>query len=195
MNCSLKSSIGNVPSILIVSSSIRSTDSSGQVELVLDLADDLLEQVFERDDALHHSVLVDDDRHVLVRPPELGQHCGEILRLRGDVRLADDLVDVDVRDATVDERGEQVAHVQDADDVVERLAVDRVASERRVDDRREAFLGREIDREGDDLGPRHHHVRDFLVGEVEDLVEHFLFLALELARLRRSVEQHLELGL
>ena len=47
-------------------SSIRSTDSSGQVELVLDLADDLLEQVLERDDPLHRAVLVDDDRHVLV---------------------------------------------------------------------------------------------------------------------------------
>ena len=102
---------------------------------------------------------------------------------------------MDVGDAAVDERGEQVAHVQDADDVVERLAVDRVAGERRVDDGREAFLGREFDREGDDLGPRHHHVRDLLVREVEDLVEHLLLLALELARLGRSVEQHLELGL
>ena len=33
-----------------------------QVELVLDLADDLLEQVLERDDALHRAVLVDHDR-------------------------------------------------------------------------------------------------------------------------------------
>ena len=56
-----------------------------QVELVLDLADDLLEQILEGDDALHRAVLVDDDRHVLVRAAELGQQRGEILRLRHDV--------------------------------------------------------------------------------------------------------------
>ena len=66
-NCSLKSSIGNVPSTRIVASSIALDRLVGQVELVLDLADDLLEQVLERDDARRRAVLVDDDGHVLVR--------------------------------------------------------------------------------------------------------------------------------
>ena len=95
----------------------------------------------------------------------------------------------------IDEGGEQVAHVENADDVVERLAVDRIARERRVDHRRETLLRREVDRQRDDLGPRDHDVRDLLVREVEDLVEHLLLLPLELTRLGRSVEQHLELGL
>ena len=38
-----------------------------EIELVLDVAHDLLEQVLERDDAGRRAVLVDDDRHVLVR--------------------------------------------------------------------------------------------------------------------------------
>ena len=109
--------------------------------------------------------------------------------------VAEDLLDTHVRDAAVDERGEEVAHVEDADDVVERLAVDRVARVRRVDHRREALLRREVDRERDDLGPRDHHVGDLLVREVEDLVEHLLLLRLELARLGRAVEEHLQLGL
>ena len=89
-----------------------------QVELVLDLADDLLEQVFERDDPLHRAVLVDDDRHVLVRAPELAQHRGEVLRLRDEVRGPDEIRDLDVRDPAVDERREEVAHVEHAEDGV-----------------------------------------------------------------------------
>ena len=42
-----------------------------QVVLVLDLADDLLEEVLERDDAGDAAVLVHDDRHVLVLVAEL----------------------------------------------------------------------------------------------------------------------------
>src|SRR5579862_810985 len=41
-----------------------------QVELVLDLTDDLLDEILERDDPLDRAVLVDDDREVLVRSPE-----------------------------------------------------------------------------------------------------------------------------
>ena len=66
-----------------------------EVVLVLDLADDLLEQVLERDDALHRAVLVDDDRHVLLRLAELGQHRGEVLRLGDEVRRAKELLDHD----------------------------------------------------------------------------------------------------
>ena len=53
-----------------------------EVELVLDLADDLLEEVLERDDPLDVAVLVDHDRHVLVRPAELGEQRGDVLGLR-----------------------------------------------------------------------------------------------------------------
>ena len=71
--------------------------------------------------------------------------------------------------------------MEDADDLVERPAVDGVARERRVDDGRERILGRHVHRDRDDLGPRHHHRRHLLRGEVEDLVEHLLLGLLELA--------------
>ena len=57
------------------------------VELVGDLADDLLEQVLERDDALHRPVLVHHDLHVLVRAPELGQQLDEARRARASRNL------------------------------------------------------------------------------------------------------------
>ena len=91
--------------------------------------------------------------------------------------------------------GEEVAHVQHADDVVERLAVDRVARVRRVEHRRERLLGRHLDRDGRDLGPRHHHVGRVLVAEDEDLVDHLLLFVLDLALLARAREEHAQLGL
>ncbi len=105
-----------------------------QVELVLDVADDLLEQVLERDDPLHVAVLVDDDREVLLLATEVGEECREVLGLGDDVRRPDDRLELDGRDPEVVDRPEEVADVEDADDVVERPAVDRVARERRVDD-------------------------------------------------------------
>ena len=85
--------------------------------------------------------------------------------------------------------------MQDPDDVVERLAVHRVARVRRVEHRLERLLRRQRDRDRGHLGARHHHVGDLLVGEVEDLVEHLLLLVLDLALLGRAREQHPQLGL
>jgi hypothetical protein len=85
--------------------------------------------------------------------------------------------------------------VQDADDVVERLAVHGISGERRVHHRLEALLRRQIDGERDDFGPRHHHVLRLLVGEVEHLVEHLLLLLLDLAVLRRPRDEHAQLRL
>jgi hypothetical protein len=117
----------------------------GQVELVLDFADDLLEQVLQGDDPLHRAVLVHDDRHVLIRPAELPEHGGKILRLRNHRRGPDELFDADRRKTAVADGGEEVTYVQDPDDLVERAAVDRVARVRRLDHRGQAVLWRKVD--------------------------------------------------
>ncbi len=80
------------------------------------------------------AVLVDHDGHVLLLAPEVREERGEILRLRNDVCRANDRLEANGRDAEVVDRGEEIAHVQDPDDLVERLAVHGVARERRVDD-------------------------------------------------------------
>ena len=92
-------------------------------------------------------------------------------------------------------RLDQVADVQDADDVVQRVAIDGVARVRRLEHRLQRLLRRQRDRDRHHLGAGHHHVGDFLVGEVEDLVEHLLFLVLDLSLLRRRAEEHAQLGL
>ena len=92
-------------------------------------------------------------------------------------------------------RGDQVADVEDADDLVERVAVDGVARVGRVEHEPQRLLRRELDRERDHVGPRDHHVGDVLVGEVEHLVDHLLLAALDLALLGRAREQHPQLDL
>ncbi len=79
------------------------------------------------------------------------------------------------------DRPEEVADVEDADDVVERFSVDGIAGERRVDDGAQRLLGRHVGGDPDDLRPRDHHRGHLLRGEVEDLVEHLLLGLLELA--------------
>ena len=76
--------------------------------------------------------------------------------------------------------------MEDADDVVERAAVDRVARVRGVDHGGERLLRRKLDGERHDLGPRDHHVVRLLVREVEDLVEHLLLRLLDLLGLRHD---------
>ena len=166
-----------------------------QVELVLDLADDLLEQILERDDPLHRAVLVDHDGEMLVRAPELREQGGEILRLGHHRDRPHELGGLHRGEPAVVHRLDQVADVQHADDVVERLAVDGVPGVRRFEHRLQRLLGRQVDGDRDHLGPRHHHVRDLLVAEVEDLVEHLLLRVLDLALVGRAREQHAELGL
>ena len=86
----------------------------GEVELVLDVADDLLEHVLERDDPRRRAVLVDDDRHVLVRLPELREQGAEVLRLGHDVRRTEQRLELDRRRACWSfERGDERPDVED----------------------------------------------------------------------------------
>ncbi len=57
-----------------------------EVVLVLDVADDLLEHVLDRDEPRHAAVFVDDDRDVVAVGAELAQQHVEALRLRHEHR-------------------------------------------------------------------------------------------------------------
>ena len=83
---SLTSSIGVRPGTRSAPFGSRSTAGSGDVVLVGDLADDLLEQVLHRDEPGGAAVLVDDDRHVELLGLHLAQELGDALRLGHEVR-------------------------------------------------------------------------------------------------------------
>ena len=57
------------------------------VVLVADLADDLLHQILDRDQARGAAVLIDDDRDMDLVALHLAQECVDLLRLRNEHRL------------------------------------------------------------------------------------------------------------
>ncbi len=62
---------------------------------------------------------------------------------------------------------EHVAHVDEADDLVDILLVDRDARVLLVDDQLAQLLERGIGRDGDDVGARRHHFAHHLVAELD----------------------------
>ena len=95
---------------------------------------------------------------MLIRPAELGQQGREVFRLGDDVRRSHEILHLHLVHAEIAQRTEEIADVQDADDVVERLAVDGIARVGGIHDRFETLLGREVDRKRHDLGAGDHHV-------------------------------------
>ena len=135
-----------------------------------DVADDLLDEVLERDDAVRAAVLVDDDREVLALAAHLRQRGEHPLGRRHHLHLAGDVGDRAVALAAVGEdagrgcgRTPRTSSCDSPDD--------RVALVRR--------LGRELDRpadrhravEEDDLGARHHDLADRALTRGEDVVD------------------------
>ena len=130
-----------------------------------------------------------------VRAPKLLQGRGEIRRLGDDIGRSEQRLEVEARQPTVVNRLEEIAHVKDADDVVERLPEDGITRVRRVEDDGERLLGRHVHRNRCDVGLRHHHIGDVLVPEDEDLVDHHPLVLLDLALLGGARDEHAQLGL
>ena len=95
--------------------------------LVVDGADELLDQVFERDQAGDAAVLVEDDGDLGPLDAELFEQVVGVLGLGDAVRRAGELAGDDdgVGVVGVGHPGEEVLGVEDADDVVAVLAVER----------------------------------------------------------------------
>ena len=95
------------------------------VVLVLDLADDLLDQVLDRDQPVDAAELVDHHRDVGARLAHLHQQVEDRQRRRDEQHLAQQ--PRELRRAAVGDRRQHVLDVDEADHVVERLAIDRHA--------------------------------------------------------------------
>jgi hypothetical protein len=144
--------------------------------LVGDVADDLLEDVLEGDQALERAVFVDDEGEM--RPPadELAHLVVERRRLGDEVGLHGDRHDVEARErlhaagdlaqAGGDGAGE-VLGVDDADDVLGVAAIDRQPGVRRGERLGEDLLGRRVAVDRLDVAAVHHHLLDLALAEVE----------------------------
>src|SRR5918998_1346932 len=150
------------------------------VELVLDLAHYLLEDVLYRYEALHAPPLVYDDSHLKLASLELPQDLLYGLVLRDDEAVPDDALDVEVLRFFLG-RPEEILDVDRAEDVVEVLLVDRVSSVAPEGRLLGQLRERGVVRERLDVRPGDHDLAGDLVAEVEDVVQVVLLLGLELA--------------
>jgi len=141
------------------------------VVLVVDLADDLLQDVLDRHQAGHAAVLVDHDRHVVARKPELLEQDVEALGFRNHHRGPDELRQR-LRRGVLGERLQQVLGQQDAEDLVALLAIDREPGVTAVDDDLQHLVQAEVDRQRDHLRARDHHVADLLLGHRDRALDH-----------------------
>ena len=139
------------------------------VVLVPDVADQLLDQVLQRDDAGRAAVLVHHDGQVGALAAHLGQRGEHGLADRQVLHRPADLAD---RDRVLGHAGaEQVPHVHEADHVVVGVLVDR---QPRVGHARDdgGGLGHLRFRvQEDHLGARHEHLADLPLPGVEDLAD------------------------
>ena len=93
----LRSRIGTEPSTLTEPSGCGRTPWTVDIVLVGDVADDFLEDVLERDQALHLAVLVDHQRDVRLALEEGVELVGEAGRVGHEPRLLGDRADIDLR--------------------------------------------------------------------------------------------------
>ena len=149
------------------------------VVLVLNIADDLLDQIFDGQQPVDPAVLIDDEGHVTALGAHIQQHVEHRHGRRYENRRAQDRVDAFVGAARLG--SEQVLDVYQTPDVVHVVAKDRQA--------RMTFGGGQFDHlidpgfhvDGDDLRARDQHVFDRAVLELQNVGQHLALVGVKIA--------------
>ena len=127
------------------------------VVLIVDLADDLLEDVLERHDPAGATELVGHHRHVEALGAHLAENARRALRLDDEEDgRAKEIGELRLLEVAIAEEGEEVLHVEEADDVIERLPVHRVARVTLGGDVIEHLVQGRAHLDGRDQAARHH---------------------------------------
>ena len=151
------------------------------VMLVLDLADDLLDDVFDRQQAFGAAEFVDNDGEVDALSPHSGEQIEHTHRFRNVKRRPDQIPNFLRRVGGRLLDHENVLDVNHADDGVEAVFVDRKPAVTRLGKGGDETLERHGDRYGDDVGARDGDVPRGLFAEVEDVPEHLALDVREIA--------------
>ena len=167
------------------------------VVLVVDLADDLFDDVLDRDQAVGAAIFVDHQRQMDARGLHLRQQVDRPHRRRHEQQFADD-VGVRQRQRQIDraqiETGgerllapglagvrharpcgherQEIADVDDAFGIVEGFVVDHQARMRRTFEQAHQFAERNVALDRDDVGAMDHHVGDAPFMQAEDVAQH-----------------------
>lgn len=165
------------------------------VGLVGDLADDLLEDVLDGEQARGAAVLVDRDGHVVVRALHLLEQLVEPLGVGDEAGLVHQRVDDGARAVRVHVPGHEVLDVDDADDVVDGLVDHREPGEAGAQGQCEGLADGLGALDPDDLGARHHDLAGDGVAELEHRVDHLALGVLDDAAFLGEVDELAQLDL
>jgi hypothetical protein len=125
-----------------------------------------------RDDPVGARIFVEHDRQVDPLLTHVGQHVERGARLRHEQRLAHERGPVRRRSGAGRDDREHVLDVHHADDLVERIAIDRKARVPVLGEGGDDFLPACGRVERDDLAPRHGHVVGIVFGEMQEVAQH-----------------------
>ncbi|MCY1231135.1 hypothetical protein D9M72_435720 [compost metagenome] len=156
-----------------------------QVELILDIADDLLEHVLDRHQPGHAAVLVDDDGDMVAVDAEFAQQDIQALGFGDEHRRAQRFAQVEGGIGVV---AQQVLGQQDADDVVTAAFIDREARVRGLLHERDEGLRRVDDIDHIHLRARHHDVAGGQFGDLEHALDHRQRIGVDQVALMRLLE-------
>ena len=144
--------------------------------LILDLADDFLDQVLDRDDPVGARIFVDHDGQVRAAAAHIGQHVERAARLRHEHRLAHQPVPV-LRCSLAGQRHarddrEHVLDMDHADHRIERFAIDRQPAVAVRGEGVNHLLEAGGGWNRHDFAARDGHVVGIVLAEMEQVLEH-----------------------
>ncbi len=187
------------------------------VVLVVDLADDFLDDVLDRHDAFAAAIFVDHQRQMDAGRLHLGEQVDGRHRGRHEQDGADDLGggqrhrEVDGGEVEAGgmrlvaggmgfrmdrglghHEGDHVADVHHPDGIIEGVVVDDEARMGGVLEHLQEVAERNVLLHGDDVGPRHHDIVDPAFAQAQDVLEHPAFFRREAGFRALALEQHLQ---
>ena len=155
------------------------------VELVVDVADDLLDRIFDSHDARYAAVLVDHDRHVIAIAPEFLEEHVDALRLGHHHGRPHAFTDIEIREAPRSHVAQHVFGEQDADDIVAIVVYNGKPRMPRFDDHRQQLLRRIVTAHRHHLRSRNHNVAHLQIGDAKYAFHHLQCIRIDQAALKR----------
>jgi hypothetical protein len=162
------------------------------VELVADLADQLLEEVLEADEPRGTSVFVHHDGEVELLGLELPQQGVGPLGPRHEIGRVKLGAEVEVLRQPA-EVGQEILGVEDPDDLIDGVLEHGHARVQVLAEQSQDLVGRGAHVEAEHVGARHHHLAHDGVLELEHLVDHLALGAVDHALARADVHQRAQL--
>ena len=156
------------------------------IVFVANLADDFLEQIFERHQPRRPAVFVDDDGALRLVRLKLLQQLGHELRFRHDHGRANQRRDRHLVVARAEH--DQILDEYESRDVVEALLEHREARVLLLAKQAPELADRRRLLNSDEVGPRRHHFANQRVAEVDDALQEAPFFGLNQPLLLRRVD-------